>query len=191
MRVPWTAACLVCGVAIMSPAPGCEDAPRNKVTRRATPEEMPGSAASRPVESAPTIASSVVTPTVGPAPVESAACHELVERACQALGPHSDECQEAKALLPLIITPEHHAGCSAILDAHVRPSRQAKRRRRLNSCRRLMRAVCGAAGGSTWVCRQTRADASRLWRTGQREACLGDLLLFEARRLLSGLPAQE
>jgi hypothetical protein len=162
----------------------CETPPADKVARRATVAEMPGPEAAPPV-AALTLSEAVPVAVPSLDAVEQPACVRLLDRACEALGNHSDECQEARRLKPRVVTPEQNAGCRTILEVHVESRGSGKRGRRLNPCRRLIRAVCRDAKASTWACKQTRADASRLWRTGKGEACLGDLLVVEARGLLS------
>ena len=162
----------------------CAPPPGDKVMRRATAAEMPGAVVAPPVAE-PEPAPEVTPPPQAPAERQVRACTVLIQRACKALGQHSDECQEARSLLPKVVTPEHHAGCQSILEVHVEPRRSGTRGRRLNPCRRLIRAVCRDTKATTWMCKQTRKDASRLWRTGHGEACLGDLLLVEARRVFS------
>ncbi|MGB0592450.1 MAG: hypothetical protein ACPGU1_22420 [Myxococcota bacterium] len=162
----------------------CGQPTTDKVARRATVVEMPGPVAEEPVsvEAPEEVVSKAPVPV---APRREPSCERLIKRACEALGEHSDECQEARSLIKGPVTPEQHSGCFSILETHVLPNRSGKRTRRLNPCRRLIRAVCRASKASTWACKQTRADASRLWRTGNGEACLGDLLLVEARGVLS------
>ena len=165
-------------------ATACGQPTTDKVARRATEAEMPG-----PVtEESVSVEAPVEVVSKAPVPVEpprTPSCERLIQRACEALGEHSDECQEVRSLVTGPVTPEQHSGCLSILEAHVLPKRSGKRKRRLNPCRRLIRAVCRDSQASTWACKQTRADASRLWRTGDGEACLGDLLLVEARSVLS------
>ena len=159
----------------------CAQSAEDKVTRRATSQEMPGV-----VDVAPTEAPQSLEPDAPVAPRVNLprvlACDELVQSACDALGPHSDECQEVRGLAPRRFTPLQHSGCRAILDEHVAEEARPKR---LNACRRLIRAACRGARGATWECKQTRKDASRLWRTGKGQVCLGDLLLIEFKRMLS------
>ena len=168
----------------------CEPSSGDKVTRRATAAEMPGPVVASPVDE-PVAVPEVTPPPQTPTESRVSPCMALIQRACKALGPHSDECQEGRSLLPSVVTPEHDAGCQGILEVHVEPRRSGSRGRRLNPCRRLIRAVCRDTKATTWMCKQTRTDASRLWRTGHGEACLGDLLLVEARRLFSAQRAVE
>ena len=168
----------------------CQETPDDKVVRRATLEEMPGVrvAKDKPAPTEAVEAQPQPQPQVLASPVKS--CEKLIEQACEALGAHSDECQEARALLPHLAVPAHQSACTALLVTEIEP-RQDKGKKRLNPCRRLIRAVCKLEGGGSWQCKQAKADASRLWRTGQRQACLGDLLIVKARALLSAAHDEE
>ena len=166
----------------------CSPSADSKVARRATAAEMPGVIAPGPIE----------TPKVEEVPEEKSPparvvmkrpCHVLLERACSAIGMHSDECQEGRGLVPLRTTPAQDARCQSVLD--VNPTEYAATKHGLNPCRRLIRAVCRGGSASGWECKQTRKDASRLWRTGQGELCLGDLLLLELRGAIRGEAAGE
>ncbi len=174
---------MVCALVSLNAA--CEPNPVKKVTRLATPAEMPGvPPAEAQLVDAP---EAPVPPAVVPPPViTKQACDVLLESACRALGPHSDECQEGRGVAPRRFTPVQHSGCRAVLEEHGESAESTDRRKRLNPCRRLIRAVCRGADKATWECKRTRKDASRLWRTGQGEICLGDLLLLEFKRVLSG-----
>ena len=167
---------------------GCQQAPESKVKRWATDAQMqPPELAPREHEGAAPSAPSPTTPDPVKVPLPvSKGCTILVDRACQALGPHTDECQEGRRLLTVSPTPEQHARCASIVSTDADPPVEGERAGRVNACRRLMHAVCEVSGASTWSCKQTRADASRLWRTGRADACLGDLLLWELRQLVTG-----
>lgn len=112
-----------------------------------------------------------------------AACELLVNRACEGLGPFSDECAEARQALP-----RHPAGvwaeaCSELVDKYVtliRPDAQGKK---VNACRDLMILSCERFGQRSWQCKQTRGQINHLGKTGNREACVGDLLAWELKRV--------
>ncbi len=180
-------------LAVVGAQAGCpadaERAGEDKVKRWAA-EVMPSPvpAAAAPVEEdvvAPAPAPAVPAPPTPPRD----ACVRLMDVACGALGPHSEECHEARAVLPAERTPEWRDGCQHILDEYVTEPAPEWAERRRNACRRLERRVCADVGADTWKCRQARADASRL-RWERPEACLGDVLAWEARRLFSSQPTR-
>ena len=115
------------------------------------------------------------------------ACQVLVVRACGLLGEHTEECQVARGQLavrrPEDGRPEAALACLEIvarLDAQSEVSG-------VHPCRRLARRRCRALGKETWACREAQRELTRPRPARTREGCLGDLLLWEAREVLSGL----
>lgn len=177
---------LVAAMLVVAACPGDDEgrARSPKIKRWATevlpppaPPEVPDVSEE---ESRPAVPAEDATSTARPRD----ACEVLIEMACSALGPHTEECHEAQRVLPRERTPEWRDGCQHVIDEHVTEPAPEWAGRRRNACRRLERRICKDVGAETWQCRQARADASRL-RWERPQACLGDLLSWEAKRLFS------
>ncbi|MGM0574674.1 MAG: hypothetical protein ACQEXJ_02930 [Myxococcota bacterium] len=185
-------------------AAGCRDAPEEKVKRWATevwhPEEEPavdgdtgptppgdgeGDAEAR--EAPPEPEQQQVKSSAGPdASGEAEGCERLSEEACSWLGPHTEECLEARQILPSSRTPEQEVACAKVLEEHADLIEGAPDGfPGMNPCGRLARRQCRDLGARTWACKEARSDASRLRWMRREEVCLGDLLLWEARAVLS------
>jgi hypothetical protein len=165
-------------------AAGCARDPAEKVVswpRRWPRAALPADASASPLAAD---ARSATAAAGGPADggESPAPCEELIQRACEALGRHSEECLEGRSLLPRSRPPEWRAACAAVLAAEVGETDE----RRLHPCRRLERTQCADLGHRAFACRQAREDASRLRRKRRPDACLGDLLLWRARKIFSG-----
>ncbi len=149
-----------------SPAPGLE--PR----ARPTGESDAQSAASAQADAEPLDVLADLEP-----------CDALLVEACALLGPHSEECIEARASAPGDRTLTHTTACAEIL-TRWRPVAVGEARG--NPCRLLAARKCEVLGEHTRGCLDARAVAARLRRPEHRRACGGDLLLWEARQVLSG-----
>ena len=112
-------------------------------------------------------------------------CGDLVDRACEFLGLHSEECMEVRTQLSerasLASQPVIRQRCSDLLDAF---DVNQTRRRRASPCGRLSRMVCREMGHQTRACSDALDRITRFRKEEQRRACEGDLLLWEFRSIL-------
>ena len=118
------------------------------------------------------------------------ACELLVSRACEGLGPFSDECAEARQTLPRHPAAIWTEACSELVDKYVTLIRADAQGRKVNACRELMILSCELYGQRSWQCKQTRGQINHLGKTGNREACVGDLLAWELKRVSERLRGQ-
>ena len=109
-------------------------------------------------------------------------CLKLVERACDFLGTHSEECSETRARVPQAPRQDVRKECQDILDFFELTFAEDTDR---NPCYVLARRVCNDVGRRTQVCKDRRAAAKRYAKRSHRKACKGDLLLWEARNILT------
>lgn len=112
-------------------------------------------------------------------------CRGLIDAACELLGRFSQECAEARAATPGLLSEDLDGQCDEALARfrdrygdEVPPS----------ACRHLADLVCQGAGAGTEACEEARVRAKVLRKPYLRRACLGDLLLLRARRILPPRP---
>lgn len=112
-----------------------------------------------------------------------APCKLLADRACEGLGPYSDECAEARAVVPSSPSGTWTEACSALVDKYVSLVRPGGHGKKVNACRELMILTCEFHGQRSWQCKQGREQVNHLGRMGKREACVGDLMLWELKQI--------
>jgi len=108
-------------------------------------------------------------------------CAAVVELACRFYGEFSDECHEARTREPDGDDPETRIACEGLVERFGPGGEEAESR--YNPCRRYARRVCRELGRETEACQRATRIISRLLHARQKRACLGDLLMFEARAL--------
>ncbi|PKN55372.1 MAG: hypothetical protein CVU56_21730 [Deltaproteobacteria bacterium HGW-Deltaproteobacteria-14] len=121
------------------------------------------------------------TAPVDPDALPSEPCAAVVELACRYYGPYSDECHEAQTRAPDGRDPETAAACAALVERYAAGGEEAESR--VNPCRRYARLMCKELGRETQACQRASAVVARLVYAREKRACLGDLLMFEARTL--------
>lgn len=107
-------------------------------------------------------------------------CAAVIELACRFYGQHSDECHEARTRVPDGADPETRAVCEELV-ARFTTGEDATSY--VNPCHRYARRLCKAMGNEARACQSAAGAVSRLTAPRQKRACLGDLLIFEARGL--------
>lgn len=168
--------------AVMSWASGCRSDPEDKIKNW----PPPGSAVNTATAAGPAVDAQVVAGDVGavhPARPQDTAtlgpCRQLVELACSYFGVHTDDCFEARSTRPDGSHPETRSACQQLVERFVTVEETA----RISPCRRYSRAVCKVLGTQTTTCRQSREMIPQLRTKEKKRACLGDLLMWEARTL--------
>jgi hypothetical protein len=116
-----------------------------------------------------------------------AACKLIVDRACEGLGAYSDECAEARSTLPTRPASSWAEACSALVDRYVTLIRPEASGKTVHACRELMILSCEFHGQRSWQCKQTRGQINHLGKTGNREACVGDLFAWHLKRVAERL----
>ena len=109
-------------------------------------------------------------------------CRELVDRACDFLGRHSQECVESLARVPPAPRRDVRRECREIIEFFELTFANDQDR---NPCLILARRKCNDVGRRTQICADVRANVKRYNKRHHRRACKGDLLLWEARGLLT------
>lgn len=119
--------------------------------------------------------------TVGhdPDALPSEPCAAVVALACRYYGPYSAECAEVRARPPDGDDPDTRAACDDLVTRYVTEEQD----KRANPCRRHARLVCRELGAETRACQVARDAVGRMLTARQKRACLGELLMFEARAL--------
>ena len=135
----------------------------------------------------PSIAVRNTPGTSQPLPNTMAACKLIVDRACEGLGSYSDECAEARKTVPKRPSAAWANACSGLVDRYVTLIRAGATGKTVNACRELMILSCEFHGQRSWQCKQTRGQINHLGKTGNREACVGDLLTWHLKRVAERL----
>jgi hypothetical protein len=173
MGLKWaTAICLAVALGPLSGA--CQEQPRSKIIGWPPADPLAGPQAPEVVA-----ASSAPAPTA-PAPVAVGPCQEVLIRACELLGRHSEECAAARGRLPLDLAPAEEAVCTRALERAAEQERPV-----LNPCWELAKRQCADLGKATQLCQEARAWASRFRKPAERLPCAGDIWLWEIREVLT------
>ena len=106
-------------------------------------------------------------------------CSLIVERACRGLGPYTDECAEARGVVPREPTAAWHNACAGLVDEYESYLTGDGRGRGPHPCKTRMVKKCGLHGLRSHECKEAKSESARLGRSGRRDACLGDLLAWE------------
>lgn len=160
----------------------------------------PGVARSGPVDARPadrptrTVDGDRVLPPIAARPVPFLPtravhpCESLVDEACRLLGPHTEECGEARrGLRRGRLSDDHPAvqiACREVLDDHLERSPRGG-----TACWHLSQRVCEEHGKRSPRCQEIRARAGQLRKAHKHQACEGDLLLWDAQHALSARSA--
>lgn len=119
------------------------------------------------------VVAEVVDVEVVPPPLPP--CAALVEHACNLWTPFADACREARTKIP----DDGHAitreACAALL------ARFQGEQRHGNPCGRYSRAICAESGEASERCVASRRRTGLLTERREWNACLADLIWFEAR----------
>lgn len=132
-----------------------------------------------PAPAPPTVADSA-EPEAAPvevAPAPSPPCLALVEHACVLWTPFADACREARTKVPDDSHAPTREACAALLAKYQAETRWG------NPCGRYTRALCKESGESSERCKAARARIALLTQRREWNACLADLIWFEARTL--------
>lgn len=119
-------------------------------------------------------------PEVGPVDVAappSPPCMALVEHACSLWTPFADACREARTKIPDDAHPATRDACEALLAKHKAVTSWG------NPCGRYARLLCGESGETSERCKAARARVGLLTERREWNACIADILWFEARTL--------
>lgn len=111
--------------------------------------------------------------------LEDTPCAWLVALACDLYGPWSDPCSEARAHPP----DDDHAPTRTRCEELVKHFTEVELGRVGGACYRYARALCKGEGHESAQCKKALGRAPRLPALAQKRACLGDLLIYEARDL--------
>ena len=168
----------------------CAPEPESKVKRWAS--EIP---ANKPVE--PPSADPLDEPI--PEPIDTAppeapppkplaptpSCKLVVDRACQTLGVHSDECREVRDLVPASEPPAIRAACARVVEEDAELLQPGGLAEGKSPCRLLVRTTCQRAGYKSEHCAEAKKASRMLTAAKRTNACIGELLLFELKRALN------
>lgn len=114
------------------------------------------------------------------------ACHRLVERACEALGPYSQECLQIESMVPKDPRHRWRRGCERILRRRSGFLAGSGSRVPGDPCEAFADYRCRTQGEESVACRRVRQQADRLRADERRATCLGGLLFAEIETLFSG-----
>jgi hypothetical protein len=177
---------------------GCSRSPEDKVQRWASeipPAPMAGPKPADPLtEPIPDPVdlnpAPAAPPSVAPEPPKpGSACARVVDRACSTLGIHSDECREARDLVPEPTPPGVRAACATVAveqSSLLNPEGLGDGQ---SPCLLMVRRVCQRHGYKTAVCDEAKGASRLLTAARRREVCIGQLLLLELRRALRPPPS--
>lgn len=170
----------VAAVAVVLGGGACGKAPEDKLVDWPPKEEvvpwgLPDAAPPAAPEVVDAAAPEAEPVEVAPAPL--APCQALVEHACTLWTPFADACREARTKTPDDAHPETREACAALLAKYTGESRWG------NPCGRYARAICAESGEGAERCKAARARIPLLTERREWNACLADLMWFEARTL--------
>jgi hypothetical protein len=143
--------------------------PKEEIVPYGLPEVVDTAAPELPDTSPPDTAPVEVAPPPPPP------CQALVDHACVLWTAYSDACREARTKVPDDSHPPTREACEALLTRFKEQTRWG------NPCGRYARAVCAASGEASERCKAARARTPVLTERREWNACIADLLWFEAR----------
>ena len=104
-------------------------------------------------------------------------CAALVEHACGLWTRFADACREARTRIPDDGHAPTREACAALLAKYTGETRWG------NPCGRYARAICAESGEGAERCKAARGRIPLLTERREWNACLADLIWFEARTL--------
>ena len=157
---------------------GCsKPTPESKVRRWASQVMSDADSGATPKED--------VSPTRKPVPTQrpetktTNGCSLIAARACRGLGPYTDECAEARRVIPQKPSAAWLEACGRLVDEYQSYLTGDGRGQGPHPCKTRMVKKCGLHGLRSHECKEAKSESARLGRSGRRDACLGDLLAWE------------
>lgn len=158
----------------------CSRSPADKLVGWPPSEEVVPYGLPEVVDTTPAPEVEVVELDVGPLEVDappSPPCLALVEHACSLWTPFADACREARTKIPDDSHPATREACEVLLAKHKAVTSWG------NPCGRYARLLCAESGEASERCKSARARVSLLTERREWNACIADILWFEARTL--------
>ena len=184
----------VLGLSLVTVFLGCTREPEDKITRWAS-EVSPHHTRHAPVPDPlavpvpervqvdPAAQGESLTQDTEPTPLR--ACHQVVARACETLGLHSDECHEARELIPEPQPPATRAACAEVLETERDLMKRGALDPSENPCHLMVRRTCKRSGYGSEACVDAKTASKFLTNAHRLEVCIGQLLLESLREALS------
>ncbi len=170
----------------------CAPEPESKVKRWASevsahepsespPEDPLSAPLPEPIETAPQPAAQ---PKLAPAP-PGPSCARVVDRACQTLGIHSDECREVRDLVPSSEPPAIRAACVRVMEEEAGLLEPGGLGEGQSPCLMMVRKICQRRGYKSAACDEAKSASRMLTNARRSQACIGEMLLFDLREALN------